>query len=159
MNTKDACAFLGTPDQPISKRTLQRYAHEGLLTVRYIPGAGTRSVADYDEDELRALQEQQQAAHEQPAAKAVALAPRRERDGAQLVALLERLLERATPQLPNPAAVPVTELLVLTPAQAAALSGLSEHFIRAHLREMKAKKLGRGWMIKRTDLDAFVKRL
>lgn len=50
----------------------------------------------------------------------------------------------------HPPELPVTEVLFLTLAQAAKLSGLP----RSLIREMKGVRTGRGWRIRRADLEA-----
>ena len=62
---------------------------------------------------------------------------------------------------PASVAVPVADKLTLSLVEAAQLSGLS----RGHLREaiemkkLKARIIGRGWRVKRDDLDLYVKKL
>jgi excisionase family DNA binding protein len=45
--------------------------------------------------------------------------------------------------------------------EAAALAGLSAHHVREAIKAgaLKAKIVGRGWRVKRPDLDAYVKKL
>jgi hypothetical protein len=165
MNTDQARRYLTPKGQKlISKRTLQRYAERGLLTVEYIDHEGTRSVADYKEEELQALKEKLEK-KEQPGEEAALSSALMKADPRtqQLVSLLTRsmtgALKKALPrELANPTA-PLATLPILTPAQAATVSGLTEHFLRQHLDELKAKKLGRGYKIRRTHLDAFVNKL
>lgn len=80
--------------------------------------------------------------------------------GERLVAALEALRQsRAVPDCITVA--DIAHKLMLTLQEASALSNLS----RAHLREairrgkLKAKIIGRGWRIKRTDLDTYVRAL
>jgi excisionase family DNA binding protein len=62
---------------------------------------------------------------------------------------------------PASVAVPVADKLTLSLVEAAQLSGLS----RGHLREaieakkLKARIIGRGWRVKRDDLDLYVRKL
>jgi excisionase family DNA binding protein len=84
--------------------------------------------------------------------------------------MAEQMMKRLPPMLPPapngdaaPAsvAVPVADKLTLSLVEAAQLSGLS----RGHLREaiedkkLKARIIGRGWKVKRDDLDLYVKKL
>src|SRR5207302_10110789 len=59
------------------------------------------------------------------------------------------------------ASVPISERLTLTLDQASSLSGLSRGLLREaiHARRLKAAKRGRGWNIKRADLDVYMKKL
>jgi excisionase family DNA binding protein len=61
-------------------------------------------------------------------------------------------------------AVSVADLahkLMLSIDEAAALAGLSANHVREAIRagKLKAKIVGRGWRVKRPDLDAYVKKL
>ncbi len=84
--------------------------------------------------------------------------------------MAEQMMKRLPPMLPPapngdaaPAsvAVPVADKLTLSLVEASQLSGLS----RGHLREaiqakkLKARIIGRGWKVKRDDLDLYVKKL
>ena len=60
-----------------------------------------------------------------------------------------------------PAAVPVFEKLTLSLTEASQLSGLSRNHLRQAIEEkkLKARIIGRGWRVKRDDLDAYVRKL
>jgi len=85
--------------------------------------------------------------------------------GERLLTVIESLRQNSfAPIAPSPAPVSIADIahkLLLTLPEAAALSNLS----RAHLRRaihgesLKAKKLGRGWRIKRADLNVYVSEL
>jgi excisionase family DNA binding protein len=51
--------------------------------------------------------------------------------------------------------------LTLSLAEAAQLSGLSRNHLRAAIEEkkLKARIIGRGWRVKRSDLEAYVVKL
>ena len=57
--------------------------------------------------------------------------------------------------------VPISERLTLNLEDAAALSGLSRGHLRAAIAsgDLKAKKIGRGWRVKRVSLDAYISQL
>ncbi len=57
--------------------------------------------------------------------------------------------------------VPLTDKLTLKLAEAAQLAGLAQNFLREQIKgkKLKAEKRGRGWNIKRADLDAFIRKL
>jgi excisionase family DNA binding protein len=162
MNKKDAAAFLG-----VSLRTLENHSRRGRLSVKYVKGP-TGDRADFDERELRVLRDELDAdraprpsvVREPPAspeAEARSLAPL---SALRQPELLESLLALAAGRKSQPRAS-VGEKMMLSPAEAAALAGLSENFIRAAMKagKLKAKIYGRGYKIKRTDLDAYVKKL
>jgi excisionase family DNA binding protein len=57
--------------------------------------------------------------------------------------------------------VPVFEKLTLSLAEASQLSGLSRNHLRQAIEEkkLKARIIGRGWRVKREDLEVYVKKL
>jgi excisionase family DNA binding protein len=57
--------------------------------------------------------------------------------------------------------VPVADKLTLSLIEASQLSGLSRNHLRQAIEEkkLKARIIGRGWRVKRDDLDAYVKKL
>jgi excisionase family DNA binding protein len=59
------------------------------------------------------------------------------------------------------ASVSIGDKLMLSIDEAAALAGLSANHIYVAIRagKLKAKIVGRGWRVKRPDLDAYVKKL
>jgi excisionase family DNA binding protein len=59
------------------------------------------------------------------------------------------------------APVRIVDKLTLSLAEAAQLAGLSRNHLRAAIEEkkLKARIIGRGWRVKRADLDAYVRKL
>jgi excisionase family DNA binding protein len=57
--------------------------------------------------------------------------------------------------------VPVADKLLLKLDEASALTGLSRGILRQAIkdRKLKARIIGRGWRVKRDDLDVYVKKL
>jgi excisionase family DNA binding protein len=55
----------------------------------------------------------------------------------------------------------IAHKIILTLAEAAALTNLSRNHLRQAIEEkkLKARIIGRGWRVKRDDLDAYVKKL
>jgi excisionase family DNA binding protein len=159
MNKKDAAAYLG-----ISPRALEYHAKQSHISVRYVKGK-TGDVAEYDETELRELRakiESQRApraavSYESPESESRSIA--RPSPSAPLE-LLERLSALVGSSKTQPRAN-VGEKIMLTIGDAAALCSLSENFLREAIKAgtLKAKILGRGYKIKRPDLDAFIKRV
>ncbi|OKH35824.1 excisionase [Calothrix sp. HK-06] len=58
----------------------------------------------------------------------------------------------------NQPSVPIADKLLLTLPEAQALTGLSREFLRDAINDgtLKAKMIGRGWRVKRSDLDEYV---
>jgi excisionase family DNA binding protein len=164
MNTTDAAKFLGK-----SERAVQRYAAQHRLSVRYVPGDGSRSVADYDEEELKKLKEElaQQpparpavAAAEPPPETGLQLAP--DRRAGSLAELLEQLQEASEKITGDAPRVAVESKVFLTRREACALAGVGPARLAAAIRagELSARKgLGRGDRIKRADLEKWAEKL
>jgi len=57
--------------------------------------------------------------------------------------------------------VRLTDKLTLTLTEATLLSGLSRGYLRQaiHAGKLKARIIGKGWRVKRADLDSYVKKL
>ncbi len=75
----------------------------------------------------------------------------------RLASIIEGLLSQDN----NHSKVPVADKLLLTMAEAQALTGLSREFLKDAISsgELKAKLIGKGWRIKRGDLDEYVDKL
>lgn len=163
--TKEAAAeFLG-----ISVRTLQRLTAAAKVAVKY-----TRTdhgdQAEYDRGELERFKlRQPMTSYVRPAvtgdtpvtpggAETTALAPVQPNYVEHLAAALDALKNALRPAAPP---VALSEKLMLTLAEAAALSGLSRRILLAAIKakKLKAQILGRGWKIKRADLEAWVQKL
>ena len=76
----------------------------------------------------------------------------------RLTLALEALKPRGSSSAPD---VPVADKVMLTVPDAAALTSLSSGHLKQaiHAGELKAKIIGRGWKVKRADLDAYVKKV
>jgi excisionase family DNA binding protein len=170
MTIKEAAEYLG-----VSVKTLERRIALGDISVAYVPGTtGKQRTFDRTElDRFKQAEAEKMVATTYVArprvapvvsdAPAPAMLQRLER-GNNSGALLELVaaIEQARAQVPP--ALTVSDLahkLTLSLVEAAQLSGLS----RGHLREaitekkLKARIIGRGWKIKRDDLDLYVKKL
>jgi excisionase family DNA binding protein len=165
MNKKQAADYLGT-----SERAVERYAAKGKLTVRYQKGQrGDEAV--FDEKELKKLHMEldQKLRRIRPA-----VAPMSDTPDEQALALSDVSLNQQANQFlaiiaaamqsqqkGTQAQVATENKLILTLAEAQALTNLS----RDHLREaidngkLKAKIIGRGWKVKRIDLENYVNKL
>ena len=158
MNKAEACQFL-----KVSERSLARYAVQGKIGVTYQKGK-RGNVALYDDEDLKLLKEElsqpiltRPAIERLPSHDSMALAPV---SGIGSVPdLLSLIAERLKPN--DKPQVGIENKLTLSLAVAAALSGLSQNFLASsiHSNKLKAAKRGRGWNVKREDLDKFIKKL
>jgi excisionase family DNA binding protein len=75
--------------------------------------------------------------------------------------LLPASSDNATPDSKATVTVPIESKPLLTLDEARALTGLSRnHLLEAfHAKKLKARVIGRAWRIKRSDLDAYLKKL
>ena len=162
MNKKEAAKLLGK-----SVRAIQRYTTDGKLTVKYIQGK-TGLEAIYNEAEIRRLKAEleapvyqvRQAEHDMPAdSTALTRATISDLERVTSMAAItfgERMVAAVQALKPNqPAALAIADKLTLTLQEAATLSGLSRNWLLDAIkaRRLKAAKRGRGWNIKRADLD------
>lgn len=164
MNKQEAADFLG-----VSVRALERYVQQGKISVRYEKGR-TRPTANFDEQELEAFKQELTQPTYKP--RQIPTPSQVEEDTAitvssefsefgevtaidKLAGIIEKLLQREFPS------VPVADKLLLTISEAQSLTGLSREFLREAIAsgELKAKVIGRGWRIKRLDLDKFIDEL
>lgn len=78
--------------------------------------------------------------------------------GASIVAAQQQATAQAA--TPSPA-VPLADKLTLSLADAAHVAGLSKNFLRAAMtaKKLRAAKRGRGWNVKRADLNDYIKKL
>ena len=161
MNKEQAAKFLG-----VSVRTLQRQTAAGRISAKYVHGdRGHQAVYDRAElekfkEELKRVTEYVRPAvtRDTPGVASTALAPIQPNYAEKLAAALEALKEALRPAAPP---VPLSEKLMLTLAEAAQLSGLSRGFLLGKIkaRKLKAQILGKGWKVKRADLETFVHKL
>ncbi len=137
---------------------MQRYTTQGKISVEYRPGK-TGAEAHYNEEELRRFKEQLGSTIYQPAAaqiQALATIPNTNQiAGAdRLATALEAL------QPPKKPTVAIESKLTLNLIEASALAGLSRRHLIEAIKEkkLKARKIGRGWRMKRTDLDSYIQK-
>jgi excisionase family DNA binding protein len=146
MNKKEVSEFLG-----VSTRLVEKYASEGRLgEVRYIRGR-TGKQADYDREAVESLK----AALESPDTALSTRSP----DARLFVAqLIEALGSREEPRSES---VRVSEKVLLNLSDCRLLTGLSDATLRGAIRAgvLKAKVIGRGYKVKRQDLDDYVNNL
>ncbi len=160
-----------------SVRRVEQLASEGRLgVVSYVRGR-TGKQADFDAAAVAELKTELESVDTR------LVAPQRVSSGldaasgegaAHVIALLESINERLAvtgAQLPSAPATPATvqpppladlaHKLTLSLVEATQLSGLSRGHLRAAIDEkkLKARIIGRGWRVKRSDLDSYVAKL
>ncbi len=176
MNKTEAAGFL-----EVSVRALERYVAAGRLACRYERGK-TGKVAAFDPGDVEAFKRELEAPEvravpvvdnaRQGAASATAptstalakLDGRANPYGAQLMQALATLATMAPAVLDKPSqavTVPTEAKLLLTLSEAQALTGLSREVLRAAIDSgaLKAQHIGRGWKIKRNDLNLWIDKL
>jgi excisionase family DNA binding protein len=147
MNKKQVAEFLG-----VSTRIVEKYASEGRLgEVIYVRGK-TGKQAEYNREAVENLR----TILESPdTALAIAKTP----DARLFVASLVEAI--TTREDTRTASVRVSEKLLLNVNDCRLLTGLSEQTLREaiHDEKLKAKIIGRGYKVKRQDLDLFIESL
>jgi excisionase family DNA binding protein len=147
----------------ISVRSLIRAANDGKIGVAYQRGKSGKKEAVYDAGEIARYKEELNEVIRPPEGgnKTTALAmTTRDAQVAHVVALLlEAIKAQATPP-PPVLIVPIENKLILSLIEVSALTGLSKNYLTdaIHRGKLKATKRGR-WFIKRSDLDAYIKKL
>jgi excisionase family DNA binding protein len=164
MNKKEAANYL-----KVSTRAIERYTSKGRLTPAYEPGR-TGPAPVYDSTQLDDLRREMETALTAPPVKLdkPAISDKGDTGGAlvlsrsgqsaalvELVAAIERARSEARPQ------APLEAKLTLNLQEASALSGLSRGYLLEAIKgkKLKARIIGRGWRVKRDDLDSYVKKL
>jgi predicted Holliday junction resolvase-like endonuclease len=146
MNKKEVSEFLG-----VSTRIVEKYASEGRLgEVTYVRGK-TGKQAEYSREAVENLKTML----ESPDTALATRSPDARLFAAQLV---EALTNR---EQPRREAIRTSEKILLNLNDCRLLTGLSDANLRdaIHNSKLKAKIIGRGWKIKRQDLDKFINNL
>ena len=182
MNKKEAAEFLG-----VSEKTIERYKSAGKLSARMkrITGADgkSRQVLDFNQSDLDRLKRelsneivypevtdrhaqtetQTDTDRQTPLDKvnsqnAEFVLVRQTQTDRQFLVLLDRLEFALYQHLEESSR---SQKLVLTIDEASAISGLPKNYIRQKIKDgqLKAQIIGRGWKVKRMDLDEFIKNL
>jgi excisionase family DNA binding protein len=155
MNKTEAANYL-----EIGVRSLERYTSDGKVTPDKVK-VKTGLALDYSQAELdRFKREVLEAPPESPPTAAnVAASPAN---------ALARLPHQSVAMVPvqslvtrERATVPIEHKLLLTLAEAQALTGLSRGVLRAAIEsgDLKAKQIGRAFRVKRADLEKYVGKL
>jgi excisionase family DNA binding protein len=146
MNKKEASDFLG-----VSTRLVEKYASEGRLgEVSYVRGK-TGKQAEYSREAVEKLK----AILESPD---TAIAPKMPDARLFVASLVEAMTNR---EEVRSASVRVSEKLLLNVNDCRLLTGLSKKTLFQAIddEKLKAKIIGRGYKVKRQDLDLFVESL
>jgi len=162
MTKEQAAEYLG-----VSVRTLQRYTQEHRVQVAYIKGKRGQE-AVYDPAELERFKAELEAApsHVKPSVAGVA-GDAREQSTALAPIQSSEVIDRLAKALEafrdsgKPDHAPLADLavkMVLTVQEAAALSGLSRRTLAEaiHAGKLHAPRIGKGFKIRRADLERFV---
>jgi len=178
MNKHEAAAYLD-----MSVRTLQRLTSAGEIGASEVCGR-TGMVTDYAKEELDRYKDEQarrtqdgtryvrpHVAPGTPDAPSEIQGLTRRKQGVSIAPVtLDTGDARDTPEMRTrmmaafeamASPVRLTDKLTLSLTEAALLSGLSRNHLRQAIedKKLRARIIGRGWRVKREDLDAYVKKL
>ncbi len=162
MNKKEVAAFLG-----ISTRLVEKYASEGRLgEITYVRGK-TGKQAEYNQEAIEKLK----TALESTDTSLATTTPDARLFVAQLVEAMAsreqahvkaiRGLLSGNSKEPRSASIRVSEKILLNLTDCRLLTGLSQATLKDAIKseKLKAKLIGRGWKVKRQDLDEFINNL
>ncbi len=171
MNKEQAAEYLG-----ITVRTLQRHMAANRISFR--GGRDTGKEATFTADDLDRFKADQDTLTAtvspvvSPLSESVSPAPQQALQaafqpqdiaplGERLLSVLEGLQSQAPAKSAPLSVSDIAHKLTLSLAEAAQLSGLSRGHLRQAIEEkkLKARIIGRGWRVKRDDLDAYVRKL
>jgi excisionase family DNA binding protein len=178
MNKKEAAEHLG-----ISARSLERHTFAGRLSVTYTKGK-TRPVAVYDADELAALKDELETGTLRTAEATATNDAKRDTNRANALAKFDTAPATIAQDATGGAIVPIDRLeefarvlasaiaqerrgatvadkLLLSLGECQTLTGLSRATLRAAIDAgaLKAQIIGRGFKVKRADLDKYIGKL
>ncbi len=162
MNKKEVSEILG-----VSTRLVEKYASEGRLgEVTYVRGK-TGKQAEYNREAVEKLKATLESpdtslattTHDARLFVAQLVEAMANREQANIEAI--RGLLSGSDEKPRSASVRVSEKILLNLTDCRSLTGLSEATLRDAIesKKLKAKIIGRGWKVKRHDLDEFIKEL
>lgn len=173
MNKTEAAEYLGC-----SVRQLERYTADNRIGVKMEKGR-TRPTPIYDESELEAFKTSLERVVHRPAiqrmetpANSAETAIATQGDGglsvlsqaSQMEAFARFIVEAVKAEKPETSAPSLSDLsakLLLTLAEAQALTGLSRDVLRAAIEDgsLSARRIGRAFRIKRGALDRYIEGL
>jgi excisionase family DNA binding protein len=145
-----------TKELKISIRSLQRLAQDGVLKVSYQRGASGKQEAVFDAEQIAKYKLER----DKPSDKLVTLPTYDKKqlarnDTQQFLDIFRNALTF------QKLVIPIADKILLTVNDCRLLTGLSEQSLRdaIHDGKLKARIIGRGYKIKRQDLDEFIKQL
>lgn len=152
LDKEQAASFLG-----VSVRAIERYAKAGKLIPSYQDKSNGGRKAFFDQQQLETLKTEMS----QPKTLEPAKDDHSQKKSLVTLSSSPGVVERIATLLENNSNktfVPIESKLTLSLAQAVELSGLSRNWLlqAIKLNELKAIKRGKGWNIKRTDLEMYV---
>ncbi len=163
MTKREVSLYLGK-----SVRTIERLTSQGKLGATYRQGSNGEE-AVYDSDQVHIFKEALEigSGRVRPLVVHDTSAPTTDMARVNMSGLVagdfaDRLLSALESlRLPVKEAVSLSDKLTLNLVEASALAGLSRGFLMDAIKgkKLKASKRGRGWNVKRSDLDAFVGKL
>ena len=176
MNKQEAADYLG-----VSVRALERYVQQGRISVKYEKGK-TRPTANFDPKELETFKTELEQPTIKPAFESRQLATEQQPQQGNLtyqsgemarfdevsefgeIGVIEKLsgiIETLLRKDDSQPLVPIADKLLLTIAEVQSLTGLSREVLKDAIAsgELKAKVIGKGWRVKRTDLQEYVDKL
>jgi len=161
MNKKQAAEFLG-----ITPRTLERHMSAGRIAYEmrrgktgeeayFDPASVERFRADHLSPVIPGKVEEASQALATTSPVSLARQAPTSQNGHQFAAMIAAAINSA------PSISDLAHKLTLSLVEASQLSGLSRNHLRAAIeaKKLKARIIGRGWKIKRDDLDLYVKKL
>ncbi len=171
MNKSEAAEFLG-----VSVRAVERYTAAGKLAARYERGK-TGQVLAFDKSDVQRFKTELETpqlkstvesgahaggdeARQVPSRALARLGDGQAVDAAALMRAVYTLATMADKPRHAPT-VPVESKLLLTLAEAQAMSGLSRAVLREAIdkKKLKARQIGRAFRVRRGDLEDFIKKL
>ncbi len=176
MNKQEAADFLG-----VSVRALERYVQQGRVSVKYEKGK-TRPTANFDQSELETFKAELNQPTIKPAIESRQITTEQHSQQGKLrhesgeiarfgeisefgeigvIDKLSSIIEVLLGKGENQPVVLIADKLLLNIPEAQALTGLSREVLREAITagQLKAKVIGKGWRIKRSDLNAYVDQL
>jgi excisionase family DNA binding protein len=164
MKKFDAAKFLD-----ISEKTLERLVKNGEISSKLEKGK-TRDVVVFDDEELKTFKEKRESSkhrpafsssNDSPAQDSLSLIPTKADNIDRQIQTLEFLEVLRNALTSQKQVVPIADKILLSVNDCRLLTGLSEQSLRdaIHDRKLNARIIGRGYKVKRKDLDAFVESL
>jgi excisionase family DNA binding protein len=154
MNKQEAADYLG-----VSTKTIERYVQKGELPAKYVQGK-TRKTVIFEKEDLDSLKEKIEGTIHSPQVisenqELAVYSNSQNNQLSELAQAIESLHFSSVSDLP----IMFKPLLTLKEAQI--VTGLSKEILRDAIKDkkLKAKIIGKGWRIKRTDLDKFIEEL